>query len=129
MKKKFGFSEKIKLYNKTIGKNFPIYFIAEIGVNHCNNIRLAKKMVIAAKKAGADAVKFQSFSAEKLVTPQTPKAKYQINNTSKKVYNRSGENTSSKSRHAYALHIIDGISKYKSSNWLQRDKSLPLRGF
>tara|TARA_B100001123_G_C15303918_1_gene1021951 strand:+ start:87 stop:953 length:867 start_codon:yes stop_codon:yes gene_type:complete len=42
---------------------------------------------------------------------------------------RSGENTSSKSRHAYALHIIDGISKYKSSNWLQRDKSLPLRGF
>jgi len=84
MKKKFLFNEKIKLYNKKVGKNSSTYFIAEIGVNHCNNMRIAKKMVIAAKRAGADAVKFQTFSAEKLVTPKTPKVKYQISNTSKK---------------------------------------------
>ena len=83
MKKKFRFSEKIRLYNKTVGKNSSIYFIAEIGVNHCNNMRLAKKMIVSAKKAGADAVKFQTFSAIKLVTPKTAKVKYQVNNTSK----------------------------------------------
>ena len=86
MKKKFLFNEKVKLHNKTVGKNSSIYFIAEIGVNHCNNTRLAKKMIIAAKRAGADAVKFQTFLAEKLVTPKTPKVKYQISNTSKKEF-------------------------------------------
>ena len=42
---------------------------------------------------------------------------------------QSGENLSSKSRHAYTLHIIDGKTKYKSTNWLQRKKNFPLRGF
>ena len=40
----------------------------------------------------------------------------------------SCENKSSKSRHAYTLHIIDGNSKYPKTNWLQREK-LPLKGF
>jgi phytanoyl-CoA hydroxylase len=38
-------------------------------------------------------------------------------------------NTSSKSRHAYTLHIIDGNSQYAKENWLQRPASMPLRGF
>ena len=59
-----------KLSNKT-------YFIAEIGVNHNGNLPLAKKMVYNAKKSGADAVKFQTFKAENLVTPKTPKVQYQ----------------------------------------------------
>ena len=42
---------------------------------------------------------------------------------------QSGENKSSKSRHAYTLHLIDGNSKYMSTNWIQRKKSLPLKGF
>ena len=42
---------------------------------------------------------------------------------------QSGQNTSTKSRHAYTLHIIDEIAVYKSTNWLQRKDSLPLRGF
>jgi len=42
---------------------------------------------------------------------------------------QSGENKSSKSRHAFTLHLIDGKSNYKSTNWIQRKKSLPLRGF
>ena len=68
------------LFKKNIKKTF---FIAEIGVNHCGNINLAKKMVLAAKKAGADAVKFQTFKATSLVTPDTPKVKYQLSTTNK----------------------------------------------
>ena len=40
----------------------------------------------------------------------------------------SSENKSSKSRHAYTIHIIDGVSKYPKTNWLQRP-NLPLKGF
>ncbi len=46
-----------------------IYYIAEIGLNHNGNIELAKKMIKAAKASGADAVKFQSIKADKLVSP------------------------------------------------------------
>ena len=53
------------------------YFIAEIGVNHNGRLSIAKKMVLSAKKSGADAVKFQTFKAETLVTPKTPKVHYQ----------------------------------------------------
>lgn len=59
------------------------YFIAEIGVNHNGNLDLAKKMVLAAKSSKADAVKFQTFTAENLVLPNTPKVKYQKKNTPK----------------------------------------------
>ena len=48
-----------------------IFFIAEIGINHNGELSLAKKMVNSAKDCGADAVKFQSISAEKLVSPKT----------------------------------------------------------
>ncbi len=60
-----------------------IYIIAEIGVNHNGNLKLAKKLIIAAKKAGADAVKFQNFTAEKLATKNSKKATYQKKNTKK----------------------------------------------
>ncbi|HVM08278.1 MAG TPA: phytanoyl-CoA dioxygenase family protein [Acidimicrobiales bacterium] len=42
---------------------------------------------------------------------------------------RSGPNRSSKSRHAYTLHAIDGRASYPDDNWLRRPASLPLRGF
>ena len=60
------------------------YFIAEIGVNHNGDMILAKKMISEAKKAGADAVKFQTFKAKSLVSPGTPKVKYQKSTTNKK---------------------------------------------
>ena len=54
-----------------------VFIIAEIGVNHNGDLKLAKDMIISAKKAGADAVKFQTFSADKLASLNTPKVKYQ----------------------------------------------------
>jgi N,N'-diacetyllegionaminate synthase len=68
-------------FNKlTSQKNAP-YFIAEIGVNHNGDIDLAKRMILAAKISKANAVKFQTFKAENLVSPQTPKALYQKRST------------------------------------------------
>ena len=62
------------------------YVIAEIGVNHNGKISLAKKLIDVAKKAGADAVKFQTFFAEKLAIKKSPKVDYQKKNLSKKGY-------------------------------------------
>ena len=59
------------------------FIIAEIGVNHNGNMILAKKMIKAAKLCGADAVKFQTFSADKLVSKKTPKVPYQRLNSPK----------------------------------------------
>ena len=58
----------IKIGNKTIGEGNPVFVIAEAGVNHNGSLELAKKLIDAAKEAGADAVKFQTFTAENLVT-------------------------------------------------------------
>ena len=60
------------------------YIIAEIGVNHNNKLSIAKKLILAAKNCGADAVKFQTFKAERLADIKTPKAKYQKRSGPKK---------------------------------------------
>ncbi len=54
------------------------YIIAEVGVNHNGDIKIAHKLIEEAKKAGADCVKFQTFKAENLVTKNAPKANYQL---------------------------------------------------
>jgi N,N'-diacetyllegionaminate synthase len=59
----------------------PCYLIAEIGVNHSGDIDVAREMITAAKNSGADAVKFQTFTAESLVSKSTPKVKYQETTT------------------------------------------------
>jgi phytanoyl-CoA hydroxylase len=41
----------------------------------------------------------------------------------------STPNRSARSRHAYALHVIDGCARYSPDNWLQRAPGMPLRGF
>lgn len=58
-----------------------VYIIAEAGVNHNGDIRLAKYLVDCAKIAGCNCVKFQTFRTEKLVTKDACKADYQIQNT------------------------------------------------
>ncbi|MCF6296435.1 MAG: N-acetylneuraminate synthase [Flavobacteriaceae bacterium] len=59
------------------------YIIAEAGVNHNGSIEIAKKMIDEAAEFGADAVKFQSFKAEKLVSKLADKADYQKETTDK----------------------------------------------
>lgn len=64
-----------------IGPGFPCFVIAEAGVNHNGDMTLAHRLIDAAADAGADAVKFQAFIAEELVTRNAPKAAYQLATT------------------------------------------------
>jgi N,N'-diacetyllegionaminate synthase len=58
-----------------------IFIIAEAGVNHNGDIHRAMALIDAAKLAGADAVKFQTFRANKIAARQAPKADYQMRTT------------------------------------------------
>ena len=60
------------------------YIIAEAGVNHNGSLDIAKKLIKAAKKANADAIKFQYFNVENLVKKNAEKAPYQKKNDIKK---------------------------------------------
>ena len=62
-----------------------ISIIAEAGVNHNGKINLAKKLVKAAKKAGADYVKFQFFNPDLLSTNFSKQADYQKKHINKKI--------------------------------------------
>jgi len=72
---------KLKIGDKLIGEEEPCFIIAEAGVNHNGSVELAKKLIDAAKDAGADAVKFQTFKAENVVVKDAQKAEYQKETT------------------------------------------------
>lgn len=60
-----------------------VFIIAEAGVNHNGDMETAKKLIDAAADAGVDAVKFQTFKAEKMVCKTAEKAAYQLETTNK----------------------------------------------
>jgi N,N'-diacetyllegionaminate synthase len=70
-----------KIQNKSIGDGHPVFFIAEAGVNHNGSIELGKKLIDCAKTACADAVKFQTFKTENIITKTAPKSTYHIETT------------------------------------------------
>ena len=63
---------KIKIGNRFIGDEEPCFIIAEAGSNHNRDFKTAKGLIDAAFEAGADAIKFQVFSAEKHYSKKTP---------------------------------------------------------
>lgn len=73
----------VMIGNRPVGPGQPCFIVAEAGVNHNGDINLAHRLIDAAAGAGADAVKFQSFVTEELVTPGTQKAGYQVETTGK----------------------------------------------
>jgi N,N'-diacetyllegionaminate synthase len=67
--------DEIWIGKKKIGES--VFIVAEAGVNHNGNLKRALRMVDEAAEAGADAVKFQTFTPELVASSRAPKAKYQ----------------------------------------------------
>jgi N,N'-diacetyllegionaminate synthase len=71
----------LDLAGRKIGTGQPCFITAEAGVNHNGDLDTARRLVDVAEQAGADAIKFQTFKAERLVTVSAPKAEYQSRTT------------------------------------------------
>lgn len=83
--KRLVFNKQFKIRNRPISEQEKTFIIAEAGVNHNGDMRLAKEMIDVAVESNVDAIKFQTFKAEKLIIKNIEKAPYQ------KVTTNSGE--------------------------------------
>jgi N,N'-diacetyllegionaminate synthase len=72
------FQARFKVGSRYIGHGKPCFIIAEAGVNHNGKVSIAKKLVDAAIDAGADAIKFQTFNTEKLVSKTLSKSQFNM---------------------------------------------------
>lgn len=71
----------LHIAGQPVGEGQPVFVIAEVGVNHNGSIANAKKLIDAAKAAGADAVKFQMCDPDEMVVTDAPTAAYQEKTT------------------------------------------------
>lgn len=78
-------TSEIKIGNRLLGRHRPCFIIAEAGVNHNGDIRLARQLIDQAKQAGVDAIKFQSYTATELVTARGALAAYQRKNINRQI--------------------------------------------
>jgi N,N'-diacetyllegionaminate synthase len=74
-------TQEIDINGRKIGPGHPCFIIAEAGVNHNGDMGNAKRLIEAAREAEADAVKFQTFKSEKVVSNSALKADYQKKTT------------------------------------------------
>ena len=77
------FNKNIKIANHIIAEGQPVFIIAEAGVNHNGDMKLAKQLIDIAAKAKVNAVKFQTFKTENLILEHVEKAPYQKKTTRK----------------------------------------------
>ena len=75
-----SFHKQISIHSRNISSNTSPLLVAEIGINHNGDMDLAKRMIESAKKAGADAIKCQSYTIDKFINPQEKKTQslYQL---------------------------------------------------
>ncbi|WP_035843279.1 N-acetylneuraminate synthase [Crocinitomix catalasitica] len=76
-------NKTVKIGKFVLNESNPVFIIAEAGVNHNGDLKLAKQLIDVAAEAGADAVKFQSFITEELILENVEKADYQKTTTGK----------------------------------------------
>jgi N-acetylneuraminate synthase/N,N'-diacetyllegionaminate synthase len=73
--------ETVTIDKCVIGPHERAFIVAEAGVNHNGDVELARQLVDVAAQAGVDAVKFQTFKAERVVSATAAKAAYQLQST------------------------------------------------
>ena len=74
----------VEIAGRPVGPGHPCFIIAEAGVNHNGDLNQAKQLIDAASEAKADAVKFQTFKAERVASASAPKAAYQLQRTDRR---------------------------------------------
>jgi N,N'-diacetyllegionaminate synthase len=74
---------RVKIGERWVGDGEPCFIVAEAGANHNRDLQMGKELIDVAAEAGANAVKFQTYSAETLYSKKTPKFTYLEKQTSK----------------------------------------------
>ena len=69
-------SEQFEIGGRAVGGGAPAYVIAEVGANHNRDMAVARRLIDVAVDAGADAVKFQTYSGDRIYSRKTPRFKY-----------------------------------------------------
>lgn len=69
-------ARRVRIGDRSVGEGQPCFIIAEAGANHNRDLAVGKELIDVAAEAGADAVKFQTYSAETLYSKKTPRFSY-----------------------------------------------------